>query len=275
MVYIYILKLDHGKWYVGKATDSPRSRIEQHFKGTARVKWTELHKPIDIEAIYPDCMDEDEDKWTIHYMTRYHCIDNVRGGTYCSIELPDYHVKSIRDQITGNSGKCYRCKSDDHFANDCPTANKPVNSGKKWRPEEDEDLMIQADKGISLEKMADYFGRTKTATESRIMLNIKKMIDSNNSLETLCRQYHVKIPTTTDPEDKKVKKPVNYGKQKDNKDLMIQASKNTRIKEIKEDGGNKKSVSSSDLYVVNGVNDKKISDMNPTEVAEYIRELRK
>jgi len=57
MVYIYVLKLENNKWYIGK-TDSPKFRLDQHFALKGSV-WTNLHKPLEIEEIKSNC---DENK---------------------------------------------------------------------------------------------------------------------------------------------------------------------------------------------------------------------
>ena len=43
MVYIYILKLKQGKYYVGK-TSNPNFRIESHFNSKG-AEWTKMYKP--------------------------------------------------------------------------------------------------------------------------------------------------------------------------------------------------------------------------------------
>jgi predicted GIY-YIG superfamily endonuclease len=44
-MYIYILKLEGGKYYVGK-TNNVDQRLQQHFDGTFGSAWTRLHRPI-------------------------------------------------------------------------------------------------------------------------------------------------------------------------------------------------------------------------------------
>jgi hypothetical protein len=84
MVYIYVLKLENNKYYIGK-TETPKFRIENHFSSNGS-EWTKLYKPIKIIEIIPDCDNYDEDKYTKIYMDKYG-INNVRGGSYVQIEL--------------------------------------------------------------------------------------------------------------------------------------------------------------------------------------------
>ena len=69
MVYIYILQLEQGRYYVGK-TNNPQFRLEQHFNSTGSA-WTSKYKPVSVETIIPDCDDYDEDKHTKKYMAKY------------------------------------------------------------------------------------------------------------------------------------------------------------------------------------------------------------
>lgn len=62
MVWIYILELKDGKYYVGK-TNNPDARILDHFKGGGSI-WTKKYEPVKIIEKIPDCDDYDEDKYT-------------------------------------------------------------------------------------------------------------------------------------------------------------------------------------------------------------------
>jgi hypothetical protein len=84
MVYIYVLKLQKGKYYIGK-TSNPQFRLESHFFSNGS-EWTKIYRPLQIIELIPNCDDYDEDKYTKMYMDKYG-IDNVRGGSYTSIKL--------------------------------------------------------------------------------------------------------------------------------------------------------------------------------------------
>jgi hypothetical protein len=116
MVNIYILKLEDGKFYVGKTND-PKSRIKAHMElyGSA---WTSLYKPIRVIEVVPNCDNFDEDKYTLKYM-KIHGTNNVRGGSFCEPELSDENLVTIDRMINGASDKCYRCGRKGHFVNNC------------------------------------------------------------------------------------------------------------------------------------------------------------
>ena len=116
MVYIYILKLENGKYYVGKTTN-PSFRIERHFNSCGSA-WTSVHKPVSVEAIIPDCDDYDEDKHTKKYMAK-HGIENVRGGSYVQVELSEFHTEALKMEIWGANDLCTQCGRPGHFVKDC------------------------------------------------------------------------------------------------------------------------------------------------------------
>jgi len=116
MVYIYVLKLIKGKYYVGK-TSNPRFRIDNHFNKNGS-EWTRVYKPINIHQIIPNCDDYDEDKYTIQTMEKYG-INNVRGGSFCQFKLSSENKKTLERMINGSSNSCYKCGEKGHFANRC------------------------------------------------------------------------------------------------------------------------------------------------------------
>jgi hypothetical protein len=46
-------------------------------------------------------------------------INNVRGGTYCSIKLSDTEKESLEKEIRGAQDCCFKCGDKTHFAKDC------------------------------------------------------------------------------------------------------------------------------------------------------------
>jgi len=116
MVFIYILELEQGKYYVGKTTNYA-FRLDKHF-GSSGSSWTKKYKPINVLELIPNCDNYDEDKHTIKCMEKYG-INNVRGGSFCEIKLSDNNIITLNQMIKGVTDKCYICGKGDHFANDC------------------------------------------------------------------------------------------------------------------------------------------------------------
>ena len=62
MVFIYIIQLEQGKYYIGK-TNNPQFRLESHFNSNGS-EWTKIYKPLKVIEVKPNCDDYDEDKIT-------------------------------------------------------------------------------------------------------------------------------------------------------------------------------------------------------------------
>lgn len=120
MVYVYILELEHNKYYVGR-TINPNFRLNQHFNSYGTM-WTIKYKPIKILELIPDCDDYDEDKYTLKFMKKYG-IDNVRGGSFCTLEIDKSNLDTIKKMINGSADNCYECGENGHYASQC---NKKV-----------------------------------------------------------------------------------------------------------------------------------------------------
>ena len=113
---VYVLRCASGKRYVGKAADVQK-RFQEHKNGNGSA-WTNKYKPRIIEQIYKNVSPYEEDKITKETMGKYG-INNVRGGTYCSIKLSDAQKESLEKEIRGAKDCCFKCGYKSHFASDC------------------------------------------------------------------------------------------------------------------------------------------------------------
>jgi len=117
MVYIYVLQLIEGKYYVGKTTN-PDFRLKEHFDSNGSA-WTKLYNPIQVLELIPNCDNYDEDKYTKIYMDKYG-IDNVRGGSFVTIKLDINTINVLNQMSNGTNNKCFICGNESHFSADCP-----------------------------------------------------------------------------------------------------------------------------------------------------------
>lgn len=125
MVYIYVLKLEQDKYYIGK-TSNPFFRLNDHFLYNTGSEWTKKYKPKELIELVSNCDDYDEDKYTRMYMDIYG-IENVRGGSFVSIEL-DYHtIEVLKMMSNGTNNRCFKCGKEGHFSKNCKSIQSIEN----------------------------------------------------------------------------------------------------------------------------------------------------
>ena len=117
MSTVYILKLINDKYYVGITNKSVQERFNEHINGRGS-EWTKKYKPIEIVESIKNADPFDEDKYTKKYMSQYG-IDNVRGGSYTTIELFDYQIMSLEKELCTIQNKCFKCFQYGHYAKYC------------------------------------------------------------------------------------------------------------------------------------------------------------
>ena len=116
MEHIYILKLEDGKYYIGK-TKNVEKRWTEHITGNGSG-WTKKYKPMSLSKTVVSTSYFDEDKYVKEYMSKYG-IENVRGGTYSNIDLDTNCISVLEKEIRHSKNLCTRCGRNTHFIKDC------------------------------------------------------------------------------------------------------------------------------------------------------------
>jgi hypothetical protein len=93
-MWIYVLELNHGKYYVGRS----RTRVYRLDDITVRNSWTRKHRPLTLMVAFPETDDFDQDQQTLRLMGRYG-IDNVRGGSFIRNRLTETEHETIHRMI--------------------------------------------------------------------------------------------------------------------------------------------------------------------------------
>jgi hypothetical protein len=97
---IYILQLEHGKYYVGESID-PVKALEEHREGLGPT-WTQIHKPLRIHRIIPFKQHDELDFHTKLVMREYG-VEHVRGGSWDAMRLNDSDRHALHHD---NSSAC-------------------------------------------------------------------------------------------------------------------------------------------------------------------------
>jgi predicted GIY-YIG superfamily endonuclease len=120
--YVYVLKLEEGKFYVGKSKDVD-ARLRYHRKGANARAWTAKYKPVpgDDAIYYQEVMKHNtyEDAMTEKVMFDFG-IENVRGGTYSQEKLPPHQVQTLEDKKCTWEDRCFVCMKKGHMSRFCP-----------------------------------------------------------------------------------------------------------------------------------------------------------
>jgi cellular nucleic acid-binding protein len=128
MESLYVLQLASGKYYVGKSADVIK-RFDQHKNGSGSA-WTKMYAPIRLVETRPITSPHDENNVTKDYMKKYG-INNVRGGSYAQITLPDDSRGVLEREFRGNDDQCIKCGLAGHFVGMCTLSDEPKRSTPK------------------------------------------------------------------------------------------------------------------------------------------------
>jgi predicted GIY-YIG superfamily endonuclease len=104
--HLYVLKLEHDKYYVGITSKTVEHRFMQHKNGFAGAAWTKKYKPISIlDSRDLGYVTDDEAKYYENIVVRKYIheygIENVRGGDL--VDIREYIILGrtvyMKDQL--------------------------------------------------------------------------------------------------------------------------------------------------------------------------------
>lgn len=110
LVHVYLLSLEHGKYYVGASVD-PIKSVEEHREGLGPA-WTQIHRPVRLLEVSEAVAPSEVDDRVRGYMFQYG-VENVRGGKWEHLRLLDAERQAILHRshaAVGNNGQpCVVC----------------------------------------------------------------------------------------------------------------------------------------------------------------------
>jgi predicted GIY-YIG superfamily endonuclease len=115
-LWIYVLELAGGRYYVGESNDV-RRRFDEHRDGSGAA-WTRKYKPIKIQNI-TQCTGPTHEDATVKSMMAAHGIDMVRGGSYSNVVLTKMQIDALNAEMRGVTDACMRCGHSGHWVKDC------------------------------------------------------------------------------------------------------------------------------------------------------------
>lgn len=168
---IYILRLQGGRFYVGKSNDVMK-RYQEHIDGKGS-SWTRKYKPVGVEKIIEKASAFDEDRYVKEYMSK-HGFNKVRGGIYVQEELDEVQEDTLKREIWGANDCCTNCGRKGHFVKDCHATSDVFGDSIEYESEEesdtdsDEEIIYQCLKCKKEFNSENHFENHKKYCETKI-----------------------------------------------------------------------------------------------------------
>ena len=119
---LFVFKLVKGKFFVGRTKKDVEHELSRHRAGDGHP-WSAKFPPVrGDDATYFSTEishNAEEDAMTERLMHEFG-VENVRGGTYKQMTLPEHLEKTLNDKFRCWEDECFVCKKVGHFSRQCP-----------------------------------------------------------------------------------------------------------------------------------------------------------
>jgi len=95
-ISLYLVQLEHGKYYVGESKDPVKS-LEELREGLGPF-WTQIHKPLRLIEVIGFQPEGSVDAYTKRMMRTYG-LENVRGGRWSEARLADTDRHALHEDL--------------------------------------------------------------------------------------------------------------------------------------------------------------------------------
>jgi hypothetical protein len=118
---LYVLKLEHGRFYVGSTERNVEIRIQEHIDG--KGSWVTKHFKF-VHCIYTGPMlttfDEDNMTESLMFALGSKGVKLVRGGSYSQFVLSDLQLNNLQRKFDHARNACLGCGKRGHYISECP-----------------------------------------------------------------------------------------------------------------------------------------------------------
>lgn len=130
-LFLYVLELAEGRWYVG-TTREPNRRLQEHRTGQG-AEWTRRFPPIagfrELQRL--DCPDHEarlQEDACVKALMLKKSIDVVRGGSYSHPDLTRDDMRLLCRELFHATNGCMRCGRTSHWIATCHAATDVVGN---------------------------------------------------------------------------------------------------------------------------------------------------
>lgn len=131
---VYILELEHSRWYVGRTTEHEfAARMQQQQMGHAHggALFTSRFKPVPghvwiVSAHYDEHSASQAEASTALNLMAEKGVDFVRGAQWSELEFSEERRATIERSVDQLKNRCYVCHQSGHTAAACPSQPGPA-----------------------------------------------------------------------------------------------------------------------------------------------------